>query len=513
MSQAPLMLGVSGLRGITGQSLTPEVAERFARAFGVWLRSIRDEYSPDDYTPRVVVGRDGRAGGEIIAEAAIRGLLEAGCRVANVGVASTPSIGHHMRCSYHAGLVVTASHNPQEWNGLKCLLLDMGDLDVSAPSSATAQAIIEVFRAPPRDLGPPPEPPTREEVPGAAENHSGTVVVSLDKGTCDQIEQRRFHVVLDSVNASGAWCGRYLLEDLRCRLEHLNADPSGLFPHPPEPTRENLTSLCDAVRAHNADIGFAQDPDADRLAIVDERGHYIGEEYTLALAAESLLGVPRHSVPGRSSSPTDRLGEPGYTLVTNLSTSRMLDDLAARHGARVIRTPVGEANVVEAMKREKAAGANVVLGGEGNGGVIWPRVTYVRDSLSAMALVLALMARSGKTVSQLVADLPRYAIEKRKVDLARKEDAAPAIAKLKSFYSGTGVPPVSSSSTGVPPVGPQRIDLQDGIRIDFTTGPRAGKAWLHVRASNTEPIMRLIAEAPTEPDARAILDEAAAIIG
>src|ERR1043165_2959193 len=161
----------------------------------------------------------------------------------------------------------------------------------------------------------------------------------------------------------------------------------------------------------------------------------------------------------------------------------MIDDIAARHGARVVRTPVGEANVVEAMKREKVAGADVVLGGEGNGGVIWPRVTYVRDSLSAMALVLSLMARTGRRVSELVADLPRYAIEKRKVDLARKEDAAPAVAKVGAAYRD------------------QRIDTQDGVRVDWTTGARAGKAWLHVRASNTEPIMRLIPEAPSAPEA------------
>jgi phosphomannomutase len=172
----------------------------------------------------------------------------------------------------------------------------------------------------------------------------------------------------------------------------------------------------------------------------------------------------------------------------------MIDDVAAKYGARVVRTPVGEANVVEAMKREKAAGRDVVLGGEGNGGVIWPRVTYVRDSLSAMALVLSLMARTGKTVSQLVADLPRYAIEKRKVDLARKEDAAPAVAKIAAAYKT------------------QKIDLQDGVRVDWVNGPRGGRAWLHVRASNTEPIMRLIAEAPSEAEARAILDEAASVI-
>jgi phosphomannomutase len=288
---------------------------------------------------------------------------------------------------------------------------------------------------------------------------------------------------------------------LQCELVHLGADDGGVFPHAPEPTKENLQGLCAAMAKLNADVGFAQDPDADRLAIVDERGEYIGEEYTLALAAESLL-----SAPGR--------GRPrgGPVLVANLSTSRMIDDIAAAHGARVVRTPVGEANVVEAMKREKAAGHDVVLGGEGNGGVIWPRVTYVRDSLSAMALVLALMARTGKKVSELVASIPAYAIEKRKVDLARKEDAKPAIDKLAAAYGRGGAGPMpaggnrANSETGHRTSG--TIDLQDGIRIDWPDR----RAWLHVRASNTEPIMRLIAESPSAADSRAILDEAARII-
>jgi phosphomannomutase len=192
-----------------------------------------------------------------------------------------------------------------------------------------------------------------------------------------------------------------------------------------------------------------------------------------------------------------RRGDTGdAVLITNLSTSRMLDDLGARYSARVVRTAVGEAHVVEAMKREAAAGAAVVCGGEGNGGVIWPRVAYVRDSLSAMALVLWLMSPAcgherPRTVSELVDSLPRYAMEKRKVTLARREDAAPTLERIAAAYAS------------------HRVDRRDGVRVDFTSGPRAGKAWLHVRASNTEPIMRLIAEAPTPAEAAAVLDEAA----
>lgn len=489
MTDAPLMLGVSGLRGIVGKSLTPEVAARFAWAFGTWLgqRGDRlDRATSWGGRPLVIIGADGRRGYELIRDAAIAGLSGAGCFVVDLGVAMTPTVGLVVdHDDADGGLIITASHNPQEWNGLKCLVRDAvggiggGIVSASAPSAAVAGQVIANFSLPARRGGHAPG--------GVAEDsvgmHVGPVLSETQRvhGT-NPLRAPSCRVVLDSVNGAGRFAGAVLLWDaLGCRLVQLGADSSGVFPHLPEPTREHLGSLCAAVREHAAHIGFAQDPDADRLAIVDERGEYIGEEYTLALAAESLLTGLK---PAKGK---DRI------LVTNLSTSRMLDDIAAAHGARVVRTPVGEANVVEAMKREKAAGHDVVLGGEGNGGVIWPRVTYVRDSLSAMALVLSLMARTGKKVSELVASIPAYAIEKRKVELARREDARPAVEKIAAAYRGRG---------------DQKIDLQDGVRVDWA----ARKAWLHVRASNTEPIMRLIAEAPTAAESRAILDEAARII-
>ncbi len=308
----------------------------------------------------------------------------------------------------------------------------------------------------------------------ATQAHVDLVVDALEQLDLVQaIEEAAFSVVVDSVNGSGAEGALLLLERLGCsEILHLGGESTGLFPHTPEPTRENLVTLSQAVRAAGADIGFAQDPDGDRLAIVDERGEYIGEEYTLVLAAEALLSAC-HS--------------PGPAVAVNLSTSRMIDDVAARHGAKVIRTAVGEANVVSAMKANRC-----VLGGEGNGGVIFPPVTYIRDSLSAMAIVLALMAKTGekRPLSSIIAGLPSYAIEKRKVDLRSKDDARPAVEKLARAYSG------------------ERLDRQDGIRIDFDSR----RAWLHVRASNTEPIMRLIAEAPTAEAARSLLDEAARVI-
>jgi phosphomannomutase len=483
------MLGVSGLRGITGQSLTPDIAARFAAAFGAWLA---DRAGPE---PLVCMARDGRAGGEEIAHAAIRGLTHAGCRTLYLDIAMTPTLGTAIdRAGAGGGIAITASHNPQKWNGLKCLVrspLAASEPDACAPPAADAQAIIARFHATP-PIPPPDAAPAIDRCEDAPEAHAARVRRAL-WGERRPILPRT-HILLDHVNGSGFRGGLALLDrELGLEVTTDEPDLSGIFPHPPEPTRENLRQLAQAVRLNRADIGFAQDPDADRLAIIDEQGRYIGEEYTLALAAESLLSLPLAAgrgggagVPPAADCASDR-----PLLITNLSTSRMLDDIAARHGATVLRTPVGEANVAEAMKRQRAAGRTVLLGGEGNGGVIWPSVTYVRDSLSAMALILALLARTGKKVSQLAAALPAYAIEKRKVDLAKKEDAQPAIARLAAAYKQ------------------HRLDLQDGIRIDLAHGPLAGKAWFHVRASNTEPIMRLIAEAPTRDAASRILDEAA----
>jgi phosphomannomutase len=291
-------------------------------------------------------------------------------------------------------------------------------------------------------------------------------------------------VAVDCVNGSGVQGATMLLEALGCdEVLLLNGGDSGIFPHPPEPTLENLSTpggLCEAVRLAGCDAGFAQDPDADRLAIVDGDGTYIGEEYTLALGARVVATERRLAA------------EESPVLVTNLSTSRMLEDVAsAIQGGRVERTAVGEANVVEAMKALRS-----VIGGEGNGGVIWPRVAYVRDSLAAMALTLWLISPAGagrgerRALRDVVAGVPAYAIEKRKVDLVSKEAARPAVEKLARAYAS------------------RRVDLKDGCRVDFDDQ----RAWLHVRASNTEPIMRLIAEAPEAATARAILDEAAAII-
>ncbi len=305
-----------------------------------------------------------------------------------------------------------------------------------------------------------------------SETHALHVKRVLDHVDVLGISTKRYKVVLDSVNGAGCVVTATLLNKLGCQVVHLNATPNGQFPHEPEPTEKNLTGLADEVRRQKAAVGFAQDPDADRLAVVDENGKYIGEEYSLALAAKLILSR-----------------RPG-TAVTNLSTSRMLDDIAKQHNGRVIRTPVGEANVIATMMKEGA-----VIGGEGNGGVIDPRIVGGRDSLVGIAYVLQLMADTGKTVSQIVADIPRYEIVKTKFP-CRREDAERAVAAVKQAFAN------------------EKVDTQDGIRIDWPD------AWVHARASNTEPIMRIIAEAPDRAtaekkiaDVQAVVDRGFARIG
>jgi phosphomannomutase len=498
MADAPLMIGVSGLRGVAGESLTAGVAARFAAAFGSWL------VERGSHGLRVVIGSDGRVGHEVFLGAAIRGLEAAGCEVTSLGVAMTPTIGVMAdRLDAQGAMIVTASHNPQEWNGLKCLVRSEGGAGVvsaCAPSADDAKQIIDRFHEMGDDsagLGAGAKGSASHDAAGGGAASGGQAHVELVQQSLDLVAEAegigaaRFPVVLDSVCGSGCVPGRALLDAFGCDTRHIHGEQTGVFPHTPEPLRENLTDLCEAVRASGASVGFAQDPDADRLAIVDENGAYIGEEYTLVLTAMALLGSDREQ---------ESRGQ--AVVCTNLSTSRMIDDVAQRFGARVVRTAVGEANVVEAMKREAAAGTSIVFGGEGNGGVIWPRVTYVRDSLSAMALLLGLMAKTGNTVSQLVASIPHYAIEKRKAPIASKADADPACEAVARHWSSVG------SSGGASGGASGRIDRQDGVRVDLDDE----RAWLHVRASNTEPIMRLIAEAPTASAAAAILDEAERVI-
>ncbi len=467
-----LILSVSGLRGVVGQSLTADVAARYASVLGGWF------VERDGGRPMVVLGRDGRAGGHVIRDAVVAGLNGAGCDVMDLGVATTPTVGVMTDDMGAAGgVIITASHNPQQWNGIKCLVrdADSGEIGACAPEASEASVLRERFERSAgaagrsvgwRDLG---ATTTSSE---AARTHVDLVLDRLGREARMAVRDAQLSVVLDSVNASGGLVGGMLLDELGCGVVAIGNETSGIFPHVPEPTRENLVGLAGLVADHGADVGFAQDPDADRLAIIDENGRYIGEEYTLALCAWSALELMEE----RASK---------CVLVTNLSTSRMLGDVARRFGTYVERTAVGEANVVSELKRHA-----VSFGGEGNGGVIWPEVTYVRDSLSSMALVLALCARTGKTVSELVSEINAlspggegYSIVKRKIEVTDREAAARLIEGVASQHEGAS------------------IDRRDGVWVDLSEQG----AWLHVRSSNTEPIVRLIAEAPTEAAARSLV--------
>jgi phosphomannomutase len=448
------MIGISGMRGTVGGTLTPIVVSRMAAAFAAFLKTRKP---PAAGPVTVVFGRDSRPSGTWVREAAVSALLASGLEVIDLDVVSTPGVAMMVRhLSADAGVIATASHNPIEWNGLKFL-----NRDAVAPPPADARAIEALYHDNRADYALVENLlPLRRNT----QTHALHVKRVLDHVDVLGISSRRYKVVLDSVNGAGCVATATLLGKLGCQLIHLNSTPDGRFPHDPEPTEKNLTGLSDEVRRQHAAVGFAQDPDADRLAVVDEHGTYIGEEYSLALCAQWILSR-----------------RPGVA-VTNLSSSRMLDDIAAAHNSRVLRTPVGEANVVQAMLASGAA-----IGGEGNGGVIDPRIVPGRDSLVAIAYVLQLMADSKLSISQLVAQIPRYQIVKTKFP-CRREDAQRVVEALKSRYAA------------------EKIDTQDGIRVDFPL------AWLHARPSNTEPIMRIIAEAPDRQKAEKIIGDAQAVV-
>ncbi|MBI5866276.1 MAG: phosphoglucosamine mutase [Planctomycetes bacterium] len=433
-----LMVSVSGVRGLINETLTPTVAAEFAQAYGTLLEG-----------GSVVLARDTRPSGEMFASAVAAGLLASGCQVTQLGVCMTPTVGRAIVDGKHAGgVIITASHNPPAWNGIKFL-----DQQGLAPDPALASQIAAVrdsrrFQAKKAGFK-----PIRSDLT-AGERHVRAVVTAVEENLTGV---RGLRVVLDSINGAGCRDGAALLTTFGCDVYHLNGEPTGEFAHTPEPIAENLTQLCDCVRREKAAVGFAQDPDADRLAIVDEQGTYIGEEYTLALAAWAVL-----------------MRRPG-PVAANLSTSRLVDAVAERFGVKVVRTAVGEANVARGM-----VASECVIGGEGNGGVIDPRITLVRDSLSAMSLTLQLLSATGKSVRQLVAELPRLAMIKQKFECPR-ERIADAVERTAKSFAG------------------EKVNRSDGTRVDFAEG------WVHVRASNTEPIVRIIAEAADDKAANSLV--------
>jgi len=441
------IITASGLRGIVGDSLTPDVAWRYAAAFSGVL--------PDG---PILVTRDGRANGRQFVEPVAAGLMHAGPRTVLDGqIAATPTTGVLVRqCACVGGIQISASHNPAEYNGMKLFWSD-GRIVPDAIGGRVLAAYRRLADESPSAAKLPPA----EFIDDTVSAHLAMVEDVVDLA---RIRTRRFRAVLDANHGAGSVLGEVLLDQFGCDVTLLGGSPDGLFDHPPEPTAENLAGVFEMVTRNRADVGFCQDPDADRLAIIDENGRYLGEEYTLAMCADHVL----RQTPG--------------PIVTNCSTSRMTEDVARKHDVPFHRTAVGEANVVDEMLECEA-----VFGGEGNGGVIDPRVGLVRDSFVGMALVLDAIAARGIAVSELADELPRYAIRKTKVELPRDRVDA-ALAALEREFPNA------------------RADRLDGLRLDWGN-PDGSGSWLLVRASNTEPIVRVVAEAPTADGAAHLCQE------
>ena len=427
-----LKIGVSGIRGVVGEFLTPALACAFAQAFGTYVRG-----------GRVVVGRDTRSSGEMLQHAVTCGLLAAGCEVVDTGILPTPTIQIYVGATRaQGGIAITASHNPAEYNALK--LFNAGGLFFN---NYERSELIDLYHQ--SDFRQASNAEIRRVVSdyhSAVQIHFERVLAHVDAA---RIRARKFRVALDAVNGAGSLVSpRFLGETLGCQLAAISVDPTQPFPREAEPRAEVLGDLVDLVRRSKSEIGFAQDPDGDRLAVVDETGRVLDGDDVLALAVDAAL----RRLPG--------------DVVVNLTTSSVIDDVAAAHGRRVWRTPVGEANVVETMQSVNAA-----IGGEGsNGGVIFPAVHLCRDSYTGMAFLLDRMAETGETVSTLAGRLPRYFRRLGKV----------------SFEHGRLGGLMQDLETQFPRA---ETDRSDGLKLMLPGG------WIHVRASNTEPLLRVAVEA------------------
>ncbi|MEO6527282.1 MAG: phosphoglucosamine mutase [Gemmatimonadaceae bacterium] len=444
MSQGGLMVSVSGIRGRVGEALTPDVVARYAAAFGAWSKE-------QGGSRAVVVGRDSRVSGPMFHRIVVGTLQLVGCDVIDIGLTTTPgcqlAVEHHHAAG---GVMMSASHNPIEWNALK--LIGSSGLFLEASEGMAMRELLEtgITYATWDRIG--------SVVPdGDAAARHLAAVLAIPYVDVAAIRRRRFKVALDCVRGSGSTIMPMLFEALGCEVVSINMEPDGRFPREPEPIPEHLHELEGLVKESGADIGFAVDPDVDRLAIVSDEGRAIGEDYTLALAARLVL---RH-----------RRGP----VVTNLSTSLLVEDVAREAGVEAIRAPVGEVNVATRMRAERAP-----IGGEGNGGVILPEVHLGRDAPIGAALLLQLLVEEGRPLSAVARSLPSYVIVKDK--LARPNASLDAVyGALRSAFPDAAA------------------DMQDGLRLAWPD------RWVHVRPSGTEPIVRVIAEAPDEAQARELV--------
>jgi phosphomannomutase len=445
-----LMVSISGIRGVVGETLTPETIVKYASAYALYCNR-----------GHIIVGRDGRITGKNVLDIVASTLLQMGCDVTDLGICPTPTVALAVeKLKAAGGISITASHNPMIWNGLKFFASTGLFLDTDENR--------EFWRL--------TEQPTKyvswdkqgkytlQEI--FLDEHIREVL-SLSYIDIGKIRARKFKVVLDCVNSAGGIIVPRLLEKLGCDIIPIYCKMTGIFGHTPEPIPENLTSLCAKVREQHADIGIAVDPDVDRLVLINEKGEPFGEEYTIASCTKFILGkISAQNLQSQIGN------QQSLKVVVNLSTTRAVEDIAKQYGATTLRTPVGEINVAKKMKEVGA-----VIGGEGSGGVILPKVHLGRDAIVGIALVLQHLTEFGGTISALKAALPQYCITKGKVDLGTLNPDA----ILKQLMADHSV-----SDT---------INTDDGLKIDFP------ESWVHLRKSNTEPIIRIIAEAHTKAEA------------
>ncbi|MFH0974599.1 MAG: phosphoglucosamine mutase [Spirochaetota bacterium] len=429
-----LMKSVSGIRGVVGDTLTPDLIVKVASAFAKYTKN-----------GQIVVGRDTRPTGSAISDILESVLILSGCDVIDIGIVPTPTVELMVRnLKADGGIMISASHNPVEWNAFK--LINNSGVFLNEKEIARFFEYLDAeFRYVPwNKTGKITYNLSAESV------HVKKVISVINK---NKIRKKNYKVVLDSVNGAGSEITLRLLSELNCKIVPLYCDITAPFPRGAEPVPENLKDLAKAVKKYGADIGFAQDPDADRLAIVDENGNPIGEENTLALATDHLLSKKK----GR--------------VVINLSTTKAIEDIAKRHGVNVKRTKVGEINVTDEMRRNGAR-----IGGEGNGGVISPEINMGRDSLAGIGYVLEMMAERNLSVSGLVSSLPQYVMKKGKIAVGDAGKNKVMLDKIANQFKT------------------EKITTIDGLRIDFVKHDEFKDGWVHLRPSNTEPIFRIITE-------------------
>lgn len=449
-----LIKSISGIRGTIGgkvnDNLTPVDVVKFAAAFGTWLQR---NHNKENLT--LVIGRDARISGEMVNSLVTGTLQGLGINVIDLGLSTTPTVEVMVpELNADGGIILTASHNPKQWNALK-LLNEKGEF-INGENGAEVLRIAdnEDFDfAEVDDLG-------KYETRSDGFDIHISKILALPMVDAEAVKAKKFKVVLDAVNSTGGISIPPLLEQLGCEVVKLYCEPNGHFPHNPEPLKEHLSDICELVRKEKADLGIVVDPDVDRLAIIDENGEMFGEEYTLVAVADYLLKHKKGAA------------------VSNLSSSRALRDVAEKHNSEYFASAVGEVNVVTLMKEK-----NAVIGGEGNGGIIYPELHYGRDSLVGTALFLTHLAKENKTVSELRTTYPAYFMGKKKIELTPEINVDELLTKMENLYQN------------------EEISTVDGVKIDFPN------SWVHFRKSNTEPIIRIYTEAKSQEEADQLGDD------